>query len=422
MLQRVSRLVLPPLLVIAALAVYRISLAIAGGSRPDQRITAPSLAPRRIAPTRNEPAVVTDEQLWQVLDRVKPTRDPVNTNNFVHALRLWGASADFGDPRIPTGRQMRDYLLDDGVFQQFAGSQAPPLFTRGPAGVEARPYEISGAHRATSSYHLDDLLATLAETGVPLDTPMQLRDGQAQVSELLDDSLRRFYLQRQEFEWSMICYIRYLFPTPEWRNKYGEKINLAGIVDDLVNHPLEKGPCDGLHRLEAAVLLLRADEQTPALPPQLRKYLKAYLKRTSDLLVQAQARDGYWSIGWSRGVSPEQIAKSATESAGPADQPAATVDRKLSPAPKLHDKLLVTGHHLEWLALAPDDLQPPREAVVRAGQWLARTLLEMDGKQLHEAYGPYSHAARALCLWRSREPFEFWRAGRPTPDQTNASN
>ena len=78
----------------------------------------------------------------------------------------------------------------------------------------------------------------------------------------------------------------------------------------------------------------------------------------------------------------------------------------------MHDKLLVTGHQLEWLALAPEQVQPPRETIVRAGQWITRTLLEIDQKELVETYGPYSHAARALCLWRSVEPMEAWKKGR----------
>jgi hypothetical protein len=64
---------------------------------------------------------------------------------------------------------------------------------------------------------------------------------------------------------------------------------------------------------------------------------------------------------------------------------------------------------LEWLALAPEEVQPPRETVVRGAQWLARALVEMDEQDLLEAYGPYSHAARALCLWRGVDPFEFWQ-------------
>jgi hypothetical protein len=85
-----------------------------------------------------------------------------------------------------------------------------------------------------------------------------------------------------------------------------------------------------------------------------------------------------------------------------------------NPAP-LHDRLLVTGHQLEWLALAPEEVQPPRQTVIRAAQWLARTLVEMDQKELVDSYGPYTHAARALCLWRSVEPAAAWKKGAAAP-------
>ena len=64
-------------------------------------------------------------------------------------------------------------------------------------------------------------------------------------------------------------------------------------------------------------------------------------------------------------------------------------------------------------------VQPPREAVVRAGQWLARTLLELDERAIRQAYGPYTHAARALALWRSKDPYAIWESHRrpiPAPD------
>jgi hypothetical protein len=77
----------------------------------------------------------------------------------------------------------------------------------------------------------------------------------------------------------------------------------------------------------------------------------------------------------------------------------------------VYDQILVTGHQLEWLALAPEEVQPPRENIVRAGQWLAKTLLELDQKDLEAAYGPYTHAARALALWRNQDPYQAWLKG-----------
>lgn len=383
MLARISRIVLPPLVVFVALLAYRL---IAGG-QAQITVQLPRNEPLVIGPRYDDPRVVTDEQLAAVLDRVNPPVQTVNTNNFVHALRLWGANADFGDSKTPTGRELRDYFLDDATFRRFAGEAAPPLFYRGMNGIEVRSFNDRVTDRETSSYHADDLLATLAESGVPLDATLRMRDGEAKVSDLLESSLRRFHLDQLEYEWTAIAYARYVFPQPEWRNRYGQRIDIDLLADEILGHPPGLGPCNGLHRLEALAVLYRADEQSPSLSKRTKLKILTHMKQVSMLLANAQSSEGYWSREWPQG--------------------------KASKNPSLHDQLLVTGHHLEWLALAPEEVQPPRETIVRAGQWLACTLVEMDEKQLLEAYGPYTHAARALCLWRSKEPLAAWRAGNP---------
>jgi hypothetical protein len=382
---RISRIVLPPLAVVAALLVYRLAVS-SVGSDP---IAPPRNTPLVIAPRFDEPRVVTDEQLAAVLDRVKPPTRPLKTNNIVHALRLWGPEADFHDPAIPTGQQMRDYLLDDREYRQFAGENAPPVLYRDAHGIAVRSFDDALTNRDTSSYHADDLLATLAETGTPLSAPMHLRDGEATVGQFLKDSLQRFHLERFEYEWAMIAYARYVFPVRQFRNQWGERINVDQLVDEAIGPPLELGPCNGLHRLEALVVLHRADEQEHVLRNRTKLKLLSHLRRASDLLVASQSPDGYWTRQWPQG-------NAAVTSAG-----VARAD--------LYDQILVTGHHLEWLALAPEEVQPPRETVVRAGQWLTRTLLEMDEAALLEAYGPYTHAARALALWRSKDPYQAWQ-------------
>jgi hypothetical protein len=345
----------------------------------------------------------------------------VNTNNMVHALRLWGKDADFGDAKIPSGREMLGYFLDDAVFQKWAGKETPPLFFVGEDGIQPRIFDDGGKFRPTSSYHPDDLLATLAETGTPLDAPMHLRGSEARVGDLLDDSMQRFYLDRLEFEWSTISYVRYLYPLKQWRNKYGERLSVDGLVKELMEKAPEAGPCDGLHRLEAMVLLYRVDEaavaagQKSVLSKSDRGKMLGYMKRVSELLVAAQSPEGYWTRQWSKGMPLSDI------KAEPEAKTDAKTETKTAAKPKadpnaktaaMHDKLLVTGHQLEWLALAPEQVQPPRENIVRAGQWITRTLLEIDQKELTETYGPYSHAARALCLWRSIEPMEAWKKGK----------
>jgi hypothetical protein len=386
MIARISRLVLPPLLVVAALFVYRLA-----ASSTWSNATPPAREePLAIAPRFDEPRVVTDEQLCAVLDRVKPPTKPLKTNNMVHALRLWGPEADFHDPAIPTGRQMRDYILDDRIYRQFAGESAPPIFYRDAHGIAVRSFDDAVANRDTSSYHADDLLATLAETGTPLSTQMHLRDGEATVGEFLSDSLQRFHLDRFEYEWAMITYARYVFPQRQFRNQWGERINVDQLVDEAIGPSLELGPCNGLHRLEALAVLYRADEQEHVLRNRTKLKMLSHMRRVSDLLVASQSPEGFWTRQWPQGA--------ALAAGDPAKA-------------DLYDKILVTGHHLEWLALAPEEIQPPRENIVRAGQWLTRTLLEMDEAALLEAYGPYTHAARALALWRSKDPYQAWQSG-----------
>jgi hypothetical protein len=172
MAAKISRLLLPPLIVLGALLAYRL---IAGGAG-EPHVVLPRNEPVVIGPRFDDPRVVTDEQLAAVLDHVKPPTQPANTNNFVHALRLWGAQADFGDPQTPTGRELRDYFLDDATFRHFAGEAAPPLYYQGANGTEVRSFDERITDRVTSSHHADDLLATLAESGVSLDATLRMRD------------------------------------------------------------------------------------------------------------------------------------------------------------------------------------------------------------------------------------------------------
>jgi hypothetical protein len=368
------------LVLVAGLVVYRLAV----GSVSDPQPTAGRDKPWVIVPQENVELVVSDGELQQILNRVQPPAKPANTNTFVHALRLWGPNATFAS--APSGQQLLGYFLDDAEYRALAGAAAPPIFEYTAEGLlRARSFDDRVTDRITSSNHNDDLLATFAESGVPLDTPIHLREGVASVRELADSALKEFHLARHEYEWTAIAYARYVFPNKRWKNKYGETITVDDLVTELVEHPHGIGPCNGLHRLEALVVLYRADEQAHVLSPQTRRKLLTHLKQVSDLLVQSQTDEGYWTRNWPRGA-------------------AGTVDAKAT----VYDKLLVTGHQLEWLALAPEIVQPPRENIVRAGRWTVKTILEMSAEDFRRYYGPFSHAARALCLWRGKEPGEVW--------------
>jgi hypothetical protein len=373
----------PFLLLVAACGLYRLW---AAPAQPPLEFT--RRVPWTIGPRYDIPEIATDSQLFAVLDRMKPPMKPINTNLLVHALRLWGAAADFGDEKVLSGAQMRDYYLNDAQFRHVAGEDVSPLFTQDRDGVRARAWIDGDQFRDTSAVHTDDLLATLAETGTPLDTPLMTRDGPTTVAQLLEGALSRFHLTQQEYEWSAISFARYALPLTAWRNQFGEKITVDDLVDELITHPLREGVCGGTHRLEALVVLYRADEQAQVLSRRTKRKILDHLSQVSALLVAGQHAEGYWTRDWDQGHAKED-----------------------SQAADGEDRILLTGHHLEWLALAPAEVQPPRETIVRAGQWLVRAMTEVDQATLAKRYGPFTHAARALCLWRSKDPFEAWKSG-----------
>jgi hypothetical protein len=68
----------------------------------------------------------------------------------------------------------------------------------------------------------------------------------------------------------------------------------------------------------------------------------------------------------------------------------------------------MTGHALEFWAMASPEYHPPRETVVRASQWLVRQIDAMSEKDVQRENTYLSHACRALCLWRGEEPYESW--------------
>lgn len=380
MLVRVAQFGTCSLLLIAACALFRLTQPTTDGAP----LSAGRNVPWNIAPRYDVPQIATDEQLLAVLERLKPQAGP-ETNQLIHALRLWGPAAEFGDDSL-SGQAMLAFCLDDRQFCSLAGGETPPLVQVSTAGARVRSYRPGDDFARSGSLHPDDLLATLAESGVPLDTEVTTRDGATSVRALLETALRRYHVDQFEHEWTAICYARYLFPTDRWTNDYGQSVRMETLVRRLMDEDLWRGVCLGTHRLEALVVLLRADEQAGGLTPRLRQQIIEHLTQVSRRLVQSQHTTGYWNQHWH-----EQTDPATRESGTRAEQ------------------ILATGHHLEWLALAPPEVLPPREVLVRAGQWLVRAIQEVDEETLRVEYGPFTHAGRALCLWRGRSPWEVWQ-------------
>lgn len=351
----------------------------------------PALAPARVTPlavkpTYDRPEIVSDADLRAVLHKLRPRfAGPRPMINLVdHALRFWGSGAEFDDPECLSGKVMRDILLDHRAFAQGWGKDEPPLLIGDPQGVAVRTKE----GRASSS-HIDHTLACLAEAGTTLRFPVYLPQGQSSMGSLLARSVRSFSLNQGEYEWSMAAYALYVEGTTPWVTSEGQEVDFDRLANRIMREELRCGVCFGQHRLGDLVLFLRVDQQQRILSPMCREKILDYLGHVSKLLVRSQHPQGYWTQEWWTGAPPTAEDDNRPGSIGPEAR-----------------RLFVTGHVLEWLALAPESVLPPPDTLVKAGQWLTQTVLKFDDQAVIQDnnYPPLTHAGRALALWRGRLP------------------
>jgi hypothetical protein len=348
--------------------------------------------PRRealaIEPLYDDPELVSDEELAAVLNQVAPRFDRRQlVPNFVeHALRAWGTTATFQDPRLLSGDELKAVLLDHSVFGRSWEDQAQPLLEERPRGIAIRWGSEPGA-----SLHHDHLLASLTEAGVTLDEPV-FAPGRRDmtVEAILQEALRDFELDDQEVEWSAMAFALWLPPVTSWRTLDGRRMDFDLIAQRLVRGHKQLGVCAGTHRVYSLMLLWRLDRELhdEILSDAAAGEVYRYLQHVRDLLIDCQFEDGRWPSNWSAG-------RQAVENPIPDD---------------VHRQVVSTGHHLEWLAIAPEDLHPPRERIRRAADWIIQQTVSEPSEQIQANYTFYSHVGNALALWRKTRPAEFWHA------------
>jgi hypothetical protein len=364
-----------------AVGVCRAKLA---ESEARARLPALRQVPRQIGPLYDDPGVASDEQLRAVLYKLRPRlRGPKPTINHVdHALRFWGVEARFRDPQCLSGTEMRDILLRHRKFAEVWGKETPPLLAEDAKGLLFRTMQ-----GLATSGHIDHTLGCLAEVGTPLDYPVETPNGGSTVRALLEASLRRFSLNQGEYEWSALAYALYCDSAAPWDSLERQEISFDRLAERIIREELPRGVCFGQHRLHALVMSLRIDEEQRILSPACRANVIRHLREVAALLSAGQDPQGYWNDAWAEGIPP---APEDLEEEGPYGT--------------LARRLLATGHILEWLALAPEEVQPPRTVVRRGGQWLCHAVAAMSDEQIQRHYTVLTHVGRGLALWRGRFP------------------
>lgn len=353
--------------------------------------------PVRIEPLYDDPEVVSDAELAAVLTKVLPRfgRNQLRPNYVEHALRIWGDQIEFQNPALISGPQLREFLTDSARYVESWGAAAEPLLTQQDDGVAVR----WGSDRSASVHH-DHLLASLTEAGLALETPVYTPRQAMQFRDVLNQALRDFHVDERETEWSVMAFGLWLAPqrVSAWHNGQGRRISFDLLAERLLRNHKKHGVCLGTHRVYSLMVLLRLNEQNAGqlLQADTVSRIRQYLTDVRDLLCDAQAADGSWAPNWTDG--------------------AAAVART-DPAEKKKSRVISTGHHLEWLAIAPLELHPDREQVRRAADWAIRDILETPQAVIAENYTFYSHVGNALALWRRTTPAEFWQQWRKTHPQ-----
>jgi hypothetical protein len=348
------------------------------------RLPAIRSVPAHVGPLYDDARVISDDDLQNVLARLKPrlAGPRPKINHVDHALRFWGVEAAFNDPECLSGVEMREILTDHRRYRQVWTRPERPFLKLTGDGVEFRVRRGNA-----SASHYDHTLASLAEVGTPLDFPLITPQGEATMRDMLEFSLSKFSLNQSEYEWSAVAFALCLEPTHGWVTSEGQHVTFDRIARRIMREPLTKGVCAGNHRLHALAILLRVDEQQPILSSQGRDEIIAHLRHVTDLLVKTQHEEGYWERNWDGAERPGR---------GKA-------------LPQVTDRVLATGHALEWWALAPQAVQPPREVVIRAAHWLVSEILDFSEAEIRSNYTYLSHAGRALALWRGQFPAEVYR-------------
>lgn len=347
--------------------------------------------PLEVRPLYDDPGVAGDAEVRRVLRRLglRNKQRETSIGQVEHALRLWGAAAQFPDPKLMSGGQLRELLTSSRYFQWTYLGTKPPLLLDLGTGVRVRALE-----GPASSPHADHTLGSLAEIGTPLDFPVLTTGRQTTFRAILEQSLRDFSLNQAEPEWSALTYALFLPPAHRWVTSEGQDMSFDRLAGRLMREAPSEGVCSGNHRLHALILFLRVDDQMAAagqeriLSPAGRQRIVDYLRGITATYVRHQHADGFWNGKW----------PTATPASS---EPTDADDDRLS------NRLIVTGHVLEWWSLAPAELQPPRPVKVAAGQWLVRTVDRLSDAQVDTNFTFLSHVGRALAQWRGVIPSEI---------------
>lgn len=294
----------------------------------------------------------------------------------IHLVKCFG-----GGVKLSIAGQEHDalsVLLDQDLSLRYFGHYSV-VKTR--TGARFPTMSQTGYGTLGDESHRDQCLASLAEFGIPLSTPLRVDGQEFTLLNVLEDSVANFHIEQSELEWSVVAYAMYMPSPTGWANRFGESFTFDQCAREMMNRPIESASCGGTHRFMSLTFLLRIDSQTRIFCEEVREEVSDFLQRALACAGQNQGADGAWEIGWNRTL----FSTTAEADSNGGDQKFGEPGR-----------LIMTGHIAEWLLYLPDSFDVDPGIFRRSGQWLSVRLNDVSEEELWKGICPYTHAFCAV--------------------------
>ena len=300
-----------------------------------------------------------------------------------HALRLWGASANFTDLDFESsqlkgrwGSVMRSALFSEDIQKTFVSIGPETFFHPTPFGLMIRTTADGGFASRFASTHPGAYLSVLADLGTPSDQDIRLSSNPwvPTVRDVVGDCAARIH-PAIESEWSASALSRYV-SGPDWSDRFGKPTGKNQMVRWLVERPFGHGSCHGCHIPYALAVLFQDKSISTESHDRIALRLDSYNRQ----LKRMQASDGSWGSDWS-------------------DQNrAGDLSEKFTWGSQAVDRLSVTGHHLGWQSLLDSDHRLSEERLALGVRFVLRQI-ELVRPEINadwHRYGTLTHAASAI--------------------------
>ncbi|HBE71870.1 MAG TPA: hypothetical protein DDW52_27325 [Planctomycetaceae bacterium] len=346
-------------------------------------------SPLEIVPIGGMEELVSDEELLTALSSALPIWHPQTVPTILHALRVWGTDARLTKEMVGvpiTGRTMLLSVTNNSAASEMTLGERT-LLERSPYGVEvAINTRGDGETGLRGEGHYAQLTAVLAEVGVQSNYEVVASSGNGfTVKDLIAHNLREYSTSKEQ-AWLAVTLALY-GSSDSWVDKFGDKHSLDELAITLLRQNQGEGACFGCHIPYALMIMLRANETAGFLSKEVSKDISERFRRWVWELERSQLPRGGWSRNWT----------------------------SYSPVVSFYgdeviDRITATGHHLEWISIAPASLRPSNSVVRSAVKALIQDIDALPdlGARSFKSMWPCTHAANALCRIRNVSANDFW--------------